>query len=436
MRSFHTASLSTDLNDLLTRSLTDMGLPDEHLSWIGLLVGIVVVFALMGLISKLLNMALTAGLKRFSTGTRTRFDDHVLEFKVPRYVARVIPLLLSYHLIPVVFNDYTDMVPFVQRLFMIFFIVLFVRIIKAVMRATRDTLKDHSTYRDKPLDSYLQVASLVLYLIAGVLIFSQLTGRSVLVFLTAMGAASAVLLLIFKDAILGFVASIQISANDMVHLGDWITMDRFGADGDVTEINLTTVKVTNFDKTITTIPTYALIADSFQNWRGMKESGGRRIKRSILIKVGSIRYLNDDELDDLRRIQLLAPHIDQRSKEIQQFNTERNVDMLMPVNGRRMTNVGLYRRYIELYLAQHPGIHPKMTRMVRQLPPNEHGLPLELYCFTNDTQWPVYESIMADIFDHLLAAARFFHIVIFERPAADDLRAVGERLPTTKADRH
>lgn len=274
----------------------------------------------------------------------------------------------------------------------------------------------------------MQVVLLVLYLIAGILIFSQLTGRSALAFLTAMGAASAVLMLIFKDTILGFVASIQISANDMVRVGDWITMAKYGADGDVEEINLTTVKVVNFDKTITTIPTYALIADSFQNWRGMQNSGGRRIKRSILVKINSIRHLGSEELDALRRIQLLRPYIDERRAEIERYNNEHRVDEGLLINGRHLTNIGLYRKYIELYIQAHPGIHPGMTRMVRQLAPNEHGLPLEIYCFTNDTRWLVFEGIMADIFDHLLAVNEYFHLEVFESPAADDLRMAARSL--------
>ncbi|MBK7383151.1 MAG: mechanosensitive ion channel [Flavobacteriales bacterium] len=414
--------------DAVGRLLERTGLDPEHIVRVSTLIGIATVFMVMGLLSKGLTYVIAVGLKRFARRTITQFDDHLLGSKVHRYVARVIPLILSYHLIPVVFSDHPEMVVPVERLFNIFFIVLFIRIVRAFMRAGRDTLKDNPTYRDKPLDSYLQIITLVMYLIAAILIFSQLTGKSAWAFLTAMGAASAVLLLIFKDTILGFVASIQISANDMLRLGDWITVDKYGADGDVTEINLTTVKVTNFDKTITTIPTYALIADSFQNWRGMQESGGRRIKRAILIKVSSIRYLSEGELDELRRIQLLTGFIDERRAEIAKSNAERNVDASMPVNGRRITNVGLYRKYADLYLANHPGIHQHMTRIVRQQAPHEHGLPLELVCFTNTVESLAYEGIMADIFDHLLVAHRYFHLTIFERPAADDMRNMGKPL--------
>lgn len=408
---------------LLHRHLVLAGLTDTAASWVTLLAGIVTAFLVMGLLSKGLAVVLHMALRRMAATTRNTFDDHLVRYRLPRYVARVIPLVLGYHLVPVLFQDIPQLVPAVERLFNVFFIVLFVRIARAVLRAVRDTSRDSPAFRDKPLDSYVQVATLVLYIIAGVLIFSQLTGRSAVTFLTAMGAASAVLLLIFKDTLLGFVASIQISANDMVRMGDWIEMPKYGADGDVIEINLTTVKVRNWDKTITTVPTYALIGDSFKNWRGMFAGGGRRIKRSILIKISSVRHLTPAELDQLREVQLLRPYIDERRTEIERHNALLGMDGSLPINGRRLTNMGLYRKYVELYLKAHPGIHKEMTCMVRQLAPTEHGLPLEVYCFTNDTRWVVFEGIMADIFDHLLSVYRYFHLEVFERPAADDMRA-------------
>lgn len=418
------SNLKDDLELLLQRA----GASEELAAWLGLLLFAALMFGLLALLSKVLARVFTEALRRFSVSTHSDFDDHLLDLRVPRYVARFIPLMIGYRFIPWLLHEVPQLIEGTQRIFNIFFIVLLVRIIRAVLLAGRDTLNDLPSYRDKPLNSYVQVGSIVMYIIAGVLVFSLLTGKSVIAFLTAMGAASAVLLLIFKDSILGFVASIQISANDMVRQGDWITMPKYGADGNVTEINLTTVKVENFDMTITTIPTYALIADSFQNWRGMQESGGRRIKRSIQIKVSSIRFLQREEIDALRSIALLAPYIDERAAQIVAYNSERSVDDSMPVNGRRMTNAGLYRKYVDLYLAQHPSIHPSMTRMVRQLPPNEHGLPLELYCFTSTTEWVAYEGIISDIFDHLLAAHRYFKLVVFENPAADDMRSIGASL--------
>jgi miniconductance mechanosensitive channel len=413
----------------LEHALHRSGVPETLADWLAVIVMAVMLFSVLGVFSKVLTRVFNVVLKRFSSGTDTNFDDHLLDLKVPRYVARVIPLMIGYHLIPSILNEVPHLIEFTQRFFNVFFILLAVRIVRVVMLAGRDTLNDLPAYRDKPMDSYVQVASLVVYFVAAILLFSLLTGKSALAFLTAMGAASAVLLLVFKDSILGFVASLQISANDMVRRGDWITMPKYGADGDVEEINLTTVKVINFDKTITTVPTYALISDSFQNWRGMQESGGRRIKRSILLKVNSIRFLKAEEIEALKQIKILAPFIEQRSAEIAAYNHEHDLDGSMPVNGRRMTNAGLYRNYIDIYLSKHPNISKSMTRMVRQHAPNEYGLPLELYCFTNTTDWLAYEGIMSDIFDHLLAVHTYFNLVVFERPAADDMRNMGKPLP-------
>lgn len=423
-----TTSKYPDLMEPLHRLLIDAGLGDSTAGWTSLLIGVIVVFIVMALFSKGLAMVLRMVLKRMAANTRSRFDDQLVRYRLPRYVARIVPLILSYDLVPVVFRHMPDWIPVVERLFNVFFIVLFVRIVRAVLRAARDTSRDSAAFRDKPLDSYVQVITLVMYIVAGVLVFSQLTGRSAITFLTAMGAASAVLLLVFKDTIMGFVASIQISANDMVRIDDWIEMPKYGADGDVIEINLTTVKVRNWDMTITTVPTYALIGDSFKNWRGMFAGGARRIKRSIPIKISSIRHLSPDELDNLRRVQLLQPYIDERRAEIERYNAEHLTDRTLPINGRNLTNVGLYRKYIELYINAHPGVHKDRPCMVRQLAPNELGLPLEIYCFTNDTRWLAYEGIMADIFDHLLAVNEYFHLEVFETPAGDDLRMVARTI--------
>lgn len=420
------------LYDLLVTRLHDLlagwGVAPDHLAWVGLLVGGALVLSAMILFAKLLNWVFTLFMQRLAVRTESKFDDNLVKRRTPRYVARIIPLVVAYNLVPSVLAEFPRWVPVGQSLFNIFFILLAIRIIRSVLDAAIDTLKTQEAYRGKPLDSYAQVISLILWIIAGVMVFTQLTGHSALGFLTAMGAASAVLLLIFKDTILGFVASIQISANDLVRLGDWITMEKYGADGDVSEINLTTVKVINFDKTITTIPTYAIISDSFQNWRGMEQAGGRRIKRSIRIKMSSIRYMDEEEINALRHIQLLTAYIDERREEIRQFNTEHQVDKSILVNGRNLTNVGLFRHYMERYALEQPGVHPGMARMVRQLQPDERGLPLELYCFSKDIRWVAYEQLMADIFDHLLSSTGYFGLEVFENPASDDIRHLSGKI--------
>ena len=302
----------------------------------------------------------------------------------------------------------------------IYMVLVVIWMIMTVIRAGGDELRTRPAFREKPMDSYLQVIRIILFLIGAVIIFSNLTGQSPLAFFTAMGAISAVLLLMFKDTIMGFVASIQVTANDMVRIGDWITMPKYGADGAVTQINLTTVKVQNFDKTITTIPTYSLISDSFQNWRGMTEAGGRRIKRAIYIKQSTIRFIAPEELERFKKIQSLTSYIEHRQKDIDKSNQRLGIDKTLLLNGRNLTNAGLYRKYIDNYLANHSGTHKNMTMMVRHLAPTANGLPLELYVFTSSTKWIDYEYIMADIFDHLIAAARFFDLQIYESEASGD----------------
>ena len=232
--------------------------------------------------------------------------------------------------------------------------------------------------------------------------------------LTAFGSISALIILVFRDTILGFVASIQVTVNDMVRIGDWITVDKFGADGEVEEINLATVKVRNFDNTTSTIPTYSLISDSFRNWRGMINSDGRRIKRHVLIKGATVRFVTNEELESFKRIQFVANYIDKRKTDIDKFNIANNIDKSLNVNGRNMTNLGLFRKYIQKYIETHPGINKDMHLLVRHLQPTEKGIPLEIYCFSKDKKWENYEYIMADIFDHIIASVPYFDLELFE----------------------
>ena len=258
---------------------------------------------------------------------------------------------------------------------------------------------------------------IVLWIFGFIIIVSKIFYISTNAMLGTFGAVSAIILLIFRDTILGFVASVQVSLNDMVRIGDWITFDKFGADGDVIEINLATVKVRNFDNTTTTIPTYSLISDSFRNWRGMLDSKGRRIKRHILIKAQSIRFLKESELDELKRIQLIAKYIENRQSEINKFNVGYNIDKSLLINGRNMTNFGLFRKYIMQYLSQYPGLNKDMILLCRQLQPTPQGIPLEIYTFSNDKRFENYEYIMADIFDHIFASITYFDLEIYEMPS-------------------
>lgn len=275
-----------------------------------------------------------------------------------------------------------------------------------------------------PLRGIFQGLKLVAAILIGIMIVSLLMGKSPLLLLSGLGAMTAVLMLVFKDPILGLVAGIQLSANDMLKIGDWLEMPKYGADGAVTDIGLTTVKVRNWNNTVTTIPTYALISDSFKNWRSMSESGGRRIKRSLNIDTGSVHFLSEEEQRRLQRNPLLHSYLNVKTQELSQHNQEIAVDLASPLNGRRLTNLGTLRAYLEAYLRAHPRIHQNMTLMVRQLAPMPEGLPLEIYAFTNTTVWAEYESIQADIFDHILAVIDEFGLRVHQTPTGNDLRGM------------
>jgi len=354
--------------------------------------------------------------------TRTQFDNYLLKNKVLTYLSRLVPFLFILSVLPVIFTRFPEYIAPAKKLTDIYLVLWMVWLFRAVLRSIRDYLKTRDAYRDKPLDSFIQVLVLLAWLVAAVVLFSIFTGKSVTTFLTAMGAASAIILLIFKDTILGFVASIQVSANDMVRIGDWITMEKYGADGDVVEINLATVKVQNFDKTITTIPTYYLISDSFKNWRGMQQAGGRRIKRSVKIKVSSIRYLTEEDIERFSRIALIRDYLNTKGAELRAYNQTIDADPDLLINGRHFTNIGVYRKYIDAYIKANEHLHKGMTMMARQLEPTTAGIPIELYVFTNDVRWENYEYIMADLFDHLLAAVSYFDLEVFEIPNSGDVR--------------
>jgi miniconductance mechanosensitive channel len=356
--------------------------------------------------------------------SKVPFFGYLANNKFPYYLALIIPYNLVKHGISVVFAPYPDMVGPLLKLVDIYLVLTIVWLTISVIKSGIDWLREKSDFRYKPLNSYLQVIQGIIYLIGLIQMYSILTDQSPTAFFAAMGAASAVLMLVFKDSIMGFVASIQLTANDMLRIDDWITVPKYGANGDVMEINLTTIKVRNFDKTITTIPTYALISDSFQNWRGMQLSGGRRIKRAIIIKQSSIRYIADEELDRFRQIQGIRDYIDARQAEIIAHNENIEADRIIPVNGRNLTNAGLFRNYAEWYLRSHPGVNKDMTLMVRQLAPTDSGLPFELYVFTNTVNWIKYEETMSDIFDHLIAAVKYFDLQIFEKEAGGDIKNI------------
>lgn len=353
--------------------------------------------------------------------SKATWDDILADKGVLNNIAHIVPALFIRLTAEIIFQDFEAALPVVVKLTDAYLIAVGLTVILAITRVVEHWSYHSKAFKDQPLTSYFQLVRIVLYIVAGILILSVLLGRSPIYFLGAFGTISAILLLVFKDTILGLVASVQIAANDMVKIGDWVEMPKFNADGDVVAINLNTVKVQNFDRTITTIPTYFFITDSFKNWRGMQESGGRRIKRSVYLNVDSIKFVDPETRERYKKYNLLTDFITQRQLEIEQYNRDNNVDTSELINGRRMTNIGVFRRYVEFYLKNHPKIRKDMTIMVRQLAIDDKGVPLEIYCFTNTTVWGEYESIQADIFDHLLAAAGFFDLEIFQQPSGRDI---------------
>ncbi|WP_199768704.1 mechanosensitive ion channel family protein [Sphingobacterium sp. HMA12] len=351
-----------------------------------------------------------------------RFDDLLIRNKTLKLIAHFVPIFVAQYIIPIIFMGFPNWKENINKLLSIATTVVSLLIIHSLLKSIRDILRTKKSFADKPLESYLQVCQIIMYFIGGTICFSILTGSSPWSFLLSLGAASAILMLVFKDTILGFVASIQVSANDSIRVGDWIEMPKYGADGTVKEINLNNVKVQNFDKTITTIPTHTLLSDSFKNYRGMQQSGGRRLKRAINIKISTIRFLDNEEIERLKRIQILRAYIEDRAKTIDEFNHIHQIDPSNPINGRKMTNLGMFRAYALTYLRQNPQIHKTMPLMVRQLASTEHGVPIELYFFVNDIRWENYEGIVSDVFDHLFAATKYFDLEIFENPASDDFR--------------
>ncbi|KAA5531935.1 mechanosensitive ion channel family protein [Paenimyroides baculatum] len=404
--------------------LKNTGLNSQASHYINTILLLLVFFVLLYFTAFVLRRILMLVLIKTIRRSKTRFDDFLIHNKVLKYLTYLIPLIIAKQSLPLIFTGFPQITHITVKMVDIALIIAFTLLLKSIFYTFKDVLHSRKRFTDKPLDSYFQVISIVLYIVCAILIFSELTGKEPYGLLTALGAASAIVILVFKDTILGFVASIQVSSNDMVRVGDWIEMPKYGADGSVLTINLSTVKVQNFDKTVTTIPTYALISDSFKNYRTMQKSGGRRIKRSLNIKMGSIRFLKEDEIEDLKRIKLLKSYIIERQKEIVNYNLNHVDDPTMLVNGRRMTNIGLFREYIKRYLLNNSNIHKQFHLMVRHMQPTEHGLPIEIYAFTNTVEWPKYEGIMADIFDHVLAVVPYFKLELFELPSAADIHDV------------
>ena len=356
-------------------------------------------------------------IKNLVRRTSTEYDDILLSEKILRKISYLAPLVLL--------HEFTYLVPyaadFLTRLFEAVSALLILTAVGDLLTGVTEILEKTRRFRDKPIKGYVQIIKIILYIYGLVLIIGIFTGESVWTLLGGLSALTAVLLLIFRDTILSFVASIQISSYDLVKVNDWIEVPKYGIDGDVVDISLHTIKVRNFDKTITTLPTHKIVEESFKNWRGMQQSGGRRIKRAIYIDISSIKFSTVEMLESYKKFQILSDYIDGKIKEIQEHNRVKNVDDSEEINGRRMTNIGTFRAYIKEYLRNRDDIRDDYTFLVRQLRPGEYGLPIEIYVFTNTTNWVEYEEIQADVFDHLLAAVPKFGLAVFQNPSGKDV---------------
>lgn len=339
---------------------------------------------------------------------------------VLRRLALLIPGIIVYAFAPV----FPDIQGIIQRLSSAFMILVGAIALDAILDTITDSFQEKDIARDRPIKSYATVVKLIMYVVVAILVIANLADTSPWGILSGIGAMTAVLLVIFHDTLLGLVASVQITKNELVAVGDWIEVPKYQADGDVIDITLTTVRIQNWDRTITTVPSYALISSSFKNWKGMFDSGGRRIKRSIFLDMTSIRFVDDELYSRLSKIQLIQPYLLMKKKEIADYNREHEVDETVDINGRRMTNLGTFRAYVTAYLKQHPGIHKGLIMMVRQLQPTETGIPLEIYAFTRDTAWVNYEGIQSDIFDHMLAVLAHFDLRVVQMPTGNDLKSL------------
>ncbi|GAL61816.1 mechanosensitive ion channel family protein [Algibacter lectus] len=392
----------------------------KYLNMLALLIALLIAVFIIDYVTRKILVKTFA---QFASVSKSNFDDLLVANKVPRNIAHIIPLLVAIRFVPEVFGDFPTFEDVFERGLEVFAIILILWIVRSSLNALKDYLKTLPRFKDKPIDSYIQVFMIFSWLGGIMSAIAILTGIEFIKFVTGLGAISAVIILVFKDTIMGFVASIQVSINDMVRIGDWITFEKYGADGDVIEINLATVKVQNFDKTITTIPTYALISDSFKNWRGMTNSEGRRIKRALYIKQTGVKYLTDADVEKLKGIHLITSYLEGRQADIKTYNNANNVDKNLLLNGRNLSNLGVFRKYIDTYLKQHSAVNKDMMIMARQLAPTTQGIPLEIYAFSSDKRWENYEYIMSDIFDHLIAALPYFDLEIFELPSHGSFKA-------------
>ncbi len=419
--------METQIIEFIKNMLAAMGLSPEYSSLAVRGVALLAVIVLSFIANLAARGLVLRAVRYLVATTETRIDDVFLERRVFDKLSRIAPALVIYLLVPVALRGYENISAFITGAAMIYMIIVALVVIDTLLNAVVEIYRTFEASKEIPIKGFLQVVKIIVFFIGLIFIISIVLSKSPLYLISGLGALTAVLLLIFKDSLLGFIAGIQLITNKMIAHGDWVEIPKYGADGDVLEITLTTVKVQNFDKTITTVPTYALISDSFKNWRGMEESDGRRIKRSVHIDLSTIKLLTDEEIERYSRVEAIRDYIEAKKRDIAAYNEAHDIEAGNKVNGRRLTNVGTFRAYLISYLKNHPMINKDMTLLVRQLAPTEFGLPIELYVFSNDKDWINYEAIQADIFDHVLAVVPEFDLKVFQSPSGADFRGLAGR---------
>jgi miniconductance mechanosensitive channel len=404
--------------------LKNQGFSEDFSTGVRDITDFLIAFALIVLSYYAIKYIVLGIARRLSRRSSTTWDDALYSKRVFHKAVLFVPGLLLGSLAPYTLDEFPSALVWVMNVTQIYLVFVTLATVNAFLNALYEIYQGYEVSKSKPIKGYLQVFKIIFIVVGVIIVISMLMGKSPVYLLGGLGAFSAVLLLVFRDPILGLVAGIQISANDMVRPGDWIVLGKSGADGVVTDISLTTVKVQNWDKTITTVPTYSLVSESFVNWRGMEESGGRRIKRSINIDMNSVKFCTPEMIGKFLKISLVKEYVEQKEAELQAYNRQQAIDNSILVNGRRQTNLGIFRAYLSAYLRNNPNIRTDMTFLVRQLQPAESGIPMEIYVFSKEQEWAVYENIQSDIFDHILAAIPEFELMVFQNPSGADMRQI------------
>ena len=414
------------MNSILNNFFISIGLEGTYTvvaSKSVLVISVVLLSFIVHLIAK--NIFLTI-IRKIVNTSKTKWDDILVERGLFNRLAHIAPVLVLYYAVPYIFQDANTVTALAQRIILSYMIAVILMMLSSFLSAVNAIYSTYKISKNRPIKGYLQIIRVFISIFSIILIVATILDKSALGLLSGIGALSAVLMLVFKDSILGLVAAIQLSGNDMIRIGDWITVPSYGADGDVVDIKLQTVTIQNFDKTIVSVPIYSLISSSFKNWRGMSDSDGRRIKRHLNIDMNSIRFCSREMIERFKKIDILGEYIKNKQLEIDTDNSSKMANTSEMINGRRMTNLGVFRAYIEAYLHNNPSINDKMTFLVRQLQPTEKGIALELYVFSSDQNWANYENIQADVFDHLLASIPFFDLAIYQSISGLDLRYSSE----------